>query len=70
MERGAGNEVGEREIEKWGKNRELEMKLLIELGFNLGFVSISHFPVPRACFPFTQHPIFSLYVLFFQIQTK
>ena len=28
---GTGN--GERENEKWGQNRELEIKLLIELGF-------------------------------------
>ena len=30
-EQGAGNEYGDPESEKWGQNRELEMKLLIRL---------------------------------------
>ena len=46
-----GNEHGEQEIEKWEQSRELEIKLLMGLEFELGFVSISHFPIPhfRAC---------------------
>ena len=35
---GARNELGERENEKWEQTRKLEMKLLIGLGFRLGFV--------------------------------
>ena len=46
-----GNEQGEQENEKWEQNKELEMKLLIGLGFKWSFVSIFHFPVPRARFP-------------------
>ena len=51
---GARNELGERENEKWEQTRKLEMKLLIGLGFRLGFVppfffffffSFSLFPV-------------------------
>ena len=40
---------GERKNEKWERNRELDMKLLIGLRFKLDFVLIFHFPVPRAC---------------------
>ena len=40
---------GERKNEKWEQNRELEMKLLIGLGFKSSFVPIFYFPVPRAC---------------------
>ena len=43
LKQGTGNELGEWENEKLGQNRELEMKLLIGLGFQLGFVPISHF---------------------------
>ena len=46
-----GNDHGELGNEKWKQNRELEMKLLIRLGFNLGFLPIFHFPVRRARFP-------------------
>ena len=42
-----GNEQGERENEKWEQNKELEIKLLIGLGFKRGLVSILHFPIPR-----------------------
>ena len=51
---GARNELGERENEKWEQTRKLEMKVLIGLGFRLGFVppfflffifSFSLFPV-------------------------
>ena len=44
---GAGNENREQENVEWEQNRESEMKLLIGLGFELGFVPIFHFPVPR-----------------------
>ena len=44
---GLGNEHGERENEKWEQSIELEMKLLIGRGFELGFVPIFHFPVPH-----------------------
>ena len=40
-----GNEHGEWEIEKWEQSRELEIKLLMGLGFKLGFVSTYPFPV-------------------------
>ena len=61
---GARNELGERENEKWEQTRKLEMKLLIGLGFRLGFVPpflfIFYFfilPFPRACArsPFLQY---------------
>ena len=42
---GSGNEHREQENVEWEQNRDLEMKLLIGLGFELGFVSIFHFPV-------------------------
>ena len=48
------NEYGKSENEIWEQNRELEMKLLIGLGFKLGyfpfFISRSLFPVPRSSF--------------------
>ena len=50
-EREAGNEHGERGNEKWEQNRELpeSWRLLIGVGFKLGFVSaIFHFLVSRA----------------------
>ena len=31
-----------------GKKQRIGMRLLIGLGFKLGFISILHFPVPRA----------------------
>ena len=40
------------ENEKWEQNRELEIKLLIGLGFKLGFVPIFYFPIPCTCSPF------------------
>ena len=40
-----GNKHREQEIEKWEQSRELEIKLLMGLGFKLGFVSIFLFPV-------------------------
>ena len=46
-QRGLENGHGERENEKWKPSRELEMKLLIGLGFELGFVPIFHFSVPH-----------------------
>ena len=53
---GARNELGERENEKWEQTRKLEMKLLIGLGFRLGFVPpfffifyFFIFAFPRAC---------------------
>ena len=53
---GARNELGERENEKWEQARKLEMKLLIGLGFRLGFVPpfffifyFFIFAFPRAC---------------------
>ena len=36
--------------EKWEQSRELEMKLLIGLGFRLGFVAINIFPFPALRF--------------------
>ena len=45
---GSGNEHREQENVEWEQNRDLEMKLLIGLGFELGFVPIFHFPVPRS----------------------
>ena len=44
-ERGAGNEHGERGNEKWEQNRELPepWRLLIGVGFKLGFVSAIFF---------------------------
>ena len=50
----AGDE--EKKNKEREQNRELEMKLLIEVGFKLGFVQlvpIFHFPVPCARF----HPL-------------
>ena len=50
-EREAGNEHGERGNEKWEQNQELPepWRLLIGVGFKLGFVSaIFHFLVSRA----------------------
>ena len=44
---GSGNEHREQENVEWEQNRHLEMKLLIGLGFELGFVPIFHFPVSR-----------------------
>ena len=41
LKRGAGNESWEQESEKWEQNSELEMKLLVELKFKLGFVIVS-----------------------------
>ena len=38
----------------WKQNRELDMKLQIGLQFKFGFVTIFHFPVPRALAP---HPV-------------
>ena len=46
-----GETHGELGNEKCKQNRELKMKLLIRLGFNLGFLPIFHFPVRRARFP-------------------
>ena len=45
------NKYGKWENEIWEQNRELEMKLLIELGFKLGYVTIFHLPVPYSPFP-------------------
>ena len=45
--RETGNGGRERENNKWKQNRECVMKLLIGIRFNLGFVPISYFPVPR-----------------------
>ena len=42
-ERGAGNDHSEQENETWEQSRELEMKLLIGLGFKVGFVPIFSF---------------------------
>ena len=51
-EKGLENECGEWERKKWEQTRELEMKLLIGLGFKLGFFFPNfHFPVPRSPFP-------------------
>ena len=48
---GTGN--GERENEKWGQNRELEIKLLIELGFNkVLFPFFVPAPLPHTLSPF------------------
>lgn len=44
---GSGNEHREQENVEWEQNRDLEMKLLTGLGFELGFVPIFHFPVSR-----------------------
>ena len=44
---GSGNEHREQENVEWEQNRDLEMKLLTGLGFELGFVPIFHFSVPR-----------------------
>ena len=54
-ERGTGNEYGMKEKTKNGrKNKELETKLPVGLGFNLGFcIQVFIFPVSRACSP---HP--------------
>ena len=43
---------GERENEKWEQSKELEMKSLSGQGFELGFVPIFNFPVPRCLSPF------------------
>ena len=45
-QRGLGNEHGERENEKWEPSIELEMKLLIGLGFELGFFPFFIFLFP------------------------
>ena len=63
----AGNERGERENEKWEQYRELEMKLLIGLGFKVGFVFLFFiFPfsmlVPRCRFPVLATPVFCLHI--------
>ena len=42
-----GNEHREKQIEKWEQSRQLEIKLPMGLRFELGFVSIFQFPVPR-----------------------
>ena len=46
-----GNEHREQQIEKWEQSGQLEIKLLMVLRFELGFVSIFQFPIPcfRAC---------------------
>ena len=49
--------TGNREMKNGNKTEKWKMKLLIGLGFKLGFVSfVFHFPVPRAArfplFPF------------------
>ena len=53
---GARNELGERKNEIWEQTRKLETKLLIGLGFRLGFVPpfffifyFFIFAFPRAC---------------------
>ena len=46
-QRGLQNKHGERENVKWEPSRELEMKLLIGRGLELGFFPIFHFPVPH-----------------------
>ena len=47
------NECGKSDNEIWEQNRELEMKLLIGLGFKLGYFPffIFSFAVPRSPFP-------------------
>ena len=60
---GARNELGERENEKWEQTRKLEMKLLIGLGFRLGFVPpffyflFFHFPFSPCLSPL---PVFAI----------
>ena len=46
-----GTRHGYREMENWEQSKELEMKLLIGLGFKSDFVPIFHFLVPRSPFP-------------------
>ena len=54
-ERGTGNEYGMKEKTKNGaKNKELEKKLLVGLGFNLGFVSKFSFFLFPALVPLPQ----------------
>ena len=52
------NEYGKSENEIWEQNRELEMKLLIGLGFKLGYFPffIFSFAVPRSPFPVPRSP--------------
>ena len=52
------NKYGKWENEIWEQNRELEMKLLIELGFKLGYVTIFHLPVPYSPFPVPRSSFF------------
>ena len=60
---GARNELGEGENEKWEQTRQLEMKLLIGLGFRLVFVPLFfiflffHFPFSPCLSPF---PVFAI----------
>ena len=50
-EKGLENERGEWESKKWEQSGELELKLLIGLGFKLGFFPNFHFSVPRSPLP-------------------
>ena len=52
------NEYGKSDNEIWEQNRELEMKLLIGLGFKLGYFPffIFSFAVPRSPFPVPRSP--------------
>ena len=43
-----GMSIGKRKFKKREQCRQLEMKLLLGLGFKLGFVPIFHCPAPRA----------------------
>ena len=54
------NEYGKSDNEIWEQNRELEMKLLIGLGFKLGYFPFFIFPfaVPRS--PFLVPPFSSI----------
>ena len=49
-EKGLDNERGQWESKKWEQSGELELKLLIGLGFKLGFFPNFHFSVPRSPF--------------------
>ena len=48
--RGRARGTGDR---KMGTKQRIGNGVTEGLGFNLGFVPISHSPVPLACFPFT-----------------
>ena len=69
-ERGAGNDHSEQENETWEQSREsreLEMKLLIGLGFKVGFVPIFFiFPFPVSVFRFSNiRSFFSVFEHYF-----